>query len=1309
VDVATGINRHFPAVCNIVEHDASSTEQLLPSAVFPIKINGRRFHALLDSGASISLIKQSVADKLGVRPCQSSIEQATGITGHSVELLGQGKFNFKIGRKKLYRQAVHIVESSPYDLIVGLDLLYQLGSVTLNFHKNHMYLYTKPPRPSSDPIPIDAVVPQKAGTETREHPQYVADDVPPEWNARVLHYTVIPPRSHVVVKTHCAEIQDDVDVFCRPAPRFVEQSPVLPAHVVTTCDSDGYMKAMLLNSSSQPFTLRAGTTVLKASPVSIPLVCNVNAPSFIEPPEIIDPLKDLDLSKTTLTDPQKEQLVLLLYRFQDCFAKSYTDLGCFPGIEHEILTGDHPPIKQRPYRIPISQRAEVSKQIDDLLKAGIIEHSNSPWSSPLVVVPKPSSGQLRLCCDLRKLNAVTVKDVYPLPLIDDVLDKLYGAKYFSSFDLQHGFWQIKVREEDKHKTAMITPDGLYQFVRLPMGLANSPAGFQRAMNQALLGLQPQTAMVYLDDIIVKSNTFDQHLKDIALVLERMRTYNLKLKTSKCTFAMESLKFLGHIVSSDGLRPDPSKVSAIRDMAEPEDVKGVRRFIGCASYYRKFIAGFATMARPLFTLLKKEPEFAWTPECQTAFDALKIALTQAPVLVYANPNMEFCIETDASGVGIGGVLTQASAESKKQQPIAYTSRVLQGAEKNYSITELECLAIIHALKVFRHWVLGVHCTVITDHKALKWLMTHQSPNGRLTRWALSIQEFDLAIEYRPGAINYTADALSRAPLVSVVLAPDLDLEEFKAQQRKDPQLKDILDFLENELLPPDLRDQERRQFKVQALQYEVDNGALVLSKPHTRRKELTTRRMIVPLKLQSTIIKRYHDSNLTSHPGIGKTRDLIQLRYHWKGMRDDIDSYVSSCDKCQKRKPFNRSVEPPLQSTKIMYPFALVGIDIQELPVTYDGNRYLLVIVDYFSKWIEAFPMADQKSATIAKAFMTGFVCRHGVPYALISDKGANLLSEGMKEIYQACNIRKYDTAPYSPQSDGLVENCNKQIQEHLAMLVEGNQRDWDDQLPFALFALRNTMHLSTGETPYYLLYGQDPFLPLDRALQRKPSPYLDIEDYSYSEALQVRLSTAWDRAQTNINRAQAAQKTQHDKHVQTKEPQIGKFVVIRNRQYPGRAMKLGPRYSEPHIIYKIVGPALMLVPAKSPDSVPIRIHMRNTKPYKPRVEQENPEDQEPSSDEEEPLEDATLDSQVNPPQVLSLHTTVSDTTVPPFMKLCKLSWSLLRLEYNSDPNFWENVEELLMGGSDDYEEEFALVREHVALWEAQDKIKASNQ
>ena len=482
---------------------------------------------------------------------------------------------------------------------------------------------------------------------------------------------------------------------------------------------------------------------------------SVNSSESVIPAHLLELYRK---SSQHLDVEQGQKLAELLQRSADVFSCNDRDIGRSGIIKHEVVVQGNP-VRQRPYRTPIWKQDEVDRQVKDLLDRGLIEESTSPWASPVVLVKK-KDGTQRLCVDYRKLNALTVKDSFPLPRIDDALESLHGAVWFSTLDLQSGYWQIELDQKSKPYTAFCTKTGLYQWRVLPFGLTNAPSTFERIMERCFSGLSWKILLLYLDDVIVFAQTFKDALARLELVFNRLRQAGLKLKPNKCVLFASSVEFLGHRVSAGGVATDTEKVEVIKQWPVPKSVTEVRGFLGLTSYYRRFVRNFAEIARPLYDLTKKNVVFDWSENCQSAFDSLKHALTVAPVLAFPSAEDSFILDTDASGTGIGAVLSQV--QQGEERPISYAGRVLSSAERRYCVTRRELLAVVNYVKYYRHYLLGRKFTLRTDHASLIWLMNFKNPEGQLARWIELLQQFNFTTVHRPGLRHTNADALSRVP-------------------------------------------------------------------------------------------------------------------------------------------------------------------------------------------------------------------------------------------------------------------------------------------------------------------------------------------------------------------------------------------------------------------------------------------------------------------------------------------------------------------------------------------------------------------
>ncbi|UYV79479.1 hypothetical protein LAZ67_17002785, partial [Cordylochernes scorpioides] len=724
----------------------------------------------------------------------------------------------------------------------------------------------------------------------------------------------------------------------------------------------------------------------------------------------------------SLDDFQKEKLRNLLRNYRDIFDFRKKEASKTDNVKHRISTGDHLPTKQRPYRVAPAERQIIQEEVNKMEEIGIIQPSASPWASPVVLVRK-KDGSWRFCVDYRRLNKITKKDVYPLPRIDDTLDCLQGARFYSSMDLQSGYWQIDVEEADREKTAFITPDGLYEFKVMPFGLCNAPATFERMMDGLLKGLKWTICLCYLDDIVVFSDDFEEHLRRLQLVLGCLRKAGLCLNSGKCRFGAKTITVLGHEVSGDGICLDPEKIRAVRDFPRPNSLKEVRSFLGLSSYYRRFIPNYAHIAQPLNALLKKDSVFSWNIEERHAFEALKSALISEPVLGHFDHSSPTEIHTDASNYGIGAVLAQI--QKGKERAIAYASRTLNKAERNYSTTERECLAIIWAIGKFRPYVFGRPFTIVTDHHSLCWLTNLKDPCGRLARWALRLQEFDVTVVHKSGRKHQDADCLSRSPLnCSEDIEEDIPcivaLQNFGREQMKDPDLTKIADKIQQET-------SNKSFMKI--------NDTL-----HKKNYDPMGREwlLVVPRHLRPEILRNLHDSPTSGHLGFTKTYDRIRKKFYWPGMYRNVRNYVAHCPGCQRRK--RQPQLPPGLLQPIPVPIAAfekVGMDLLgRFPTSMCGNRWIIVCTDYLTKFAITKALPTSESVEVATFFIKDVILMHGAPREVITDRGRNFTSSMIRDLNKHCRITHRTTTAYHPQTNGLTERLNKTIADMLSMELE---------------------------------------------------------------------------------------------------------------------------------------------------------------------------------------------------------------------------------------------------------------------------------
>ena len=588
--------------------------------------------------------------------------------------------------------------------------------------------------------------------------------------------------------------------------------------------------------------------------------------------------------------------------------------------------------------------------------------------------------------------------------MDDILDSLSGSQWFSTLDLRSGYWQVEVDPTDREKTAFTTPYGLYQFKVMPFGLCNAPSTFQRLMELILAGLHWETCLIYLDDVVVFGRTWEEHMLRIREVLSRLLRANLKLNPEKCQFFRKSVSFLGHIISDQGVSTDPDKVRAITQWPTPTSPEELRSFLGLASYYRRFIHKFAEIAAPLHRMQDKNSKFQWSEQCQEAFQSLKQKLSSAPVLAFPNPKDTFILDTDASDVGIGSVLSQV--QDGVERVISYGSRTLSKSEKNYCVTRKELLALVYFMRQFRSYLLGHPFLVRTDHSSLCWLSQFKEPEGQLARWIEQLQKFDFQIEHRKGRDHTNADALSRIPsplqgdtnhLQSIVnvCTPDPDdgwtpswsIQEVKGGQQQDPAIGVILRWLQESNSRPSDAAVGNIGHSARSLWAQWDRLKLVDGLLYRQWEEVNTGtiklQLVLPHSLIPIALEALHSGFGGGHFGVRKTLEKVRHRFYWPQLRQDVEEWCKRCSACAQTKPPTKSARAPLSSSKVGFPMERVALDIVgPLPLTKQGNKYILVVSDYFTRWVESFGLPNVEASTVAKVLVDEWVCQFGAPYAI---------------------------------------------------------------------------------------------------------------------------------------------------------------------------------------------------------------------------------------------------------------------------------------------------------------------------------------
>ena len=885
-----------------------------PSYFLPGKVGGVTVQLLIDTGCTTNLLSKRVFDKLS-KATRATMEECEshGIMADGTRMLFFGLIKLTLKVRHLRIEETFVVGHTDEDAILGTPFLTG-QECTLDFARGSVTIGNK-----------ELVCTDRQGRPLMNKVQIYRDmELPPHQEVSVLGRV---PKA--------AALQSGV----------IEGNfeHVLLAASLNTPNKDGVVLLRCLNTSAQTIKLPAGTIVgqlLTVEDKDIQHADVQEGSKQIQRQKLCDQLPShlQELFKKVCASIKEfdKQLVVarLLEQYQDIFSTGEMDIGLTDLVKHDIpvLPGTVP-IKQPPHRLGPEKEAEVEKQVADMLKKGLIEPTTSAWSSPVVLVRK-KDGSWRFCVDYRKLNAATQYDAYPLPRIDESLDALAGSRFFSTLDLASGYWQVPLTDDAQEKSTFTTRSGLWKWKVLPFGLTSAPATFQRLMESVLQGLHWKTLLLYLDDIIVIAPTFEIHVNRLEEVFQRLAKANLKLKPSKCELFQSSVKYLGHIVSAGGVATDPDKVKAIKEWTTPTTVKHVQAFLGLAGYYRQYINQFSTIAKPLSVLISKDTEWDWTEECEQAFQKLKQCLTEAPILGYPDPTLPYVLDTDASAVGVGAVLSQV--QNGRERVIAYYSKTLAPPERNYCVTRRELLAVVKAVSHFRPYLYGRPFTLRTDHASLMWLCRRKEPSHQVARWLEILSEFKYRLEHRAGTKHTNADALSRHCI---------DCRQCEIIEKRDggPTHKELLNSLKVEDTYPsdvhsvDLIDAPQSSARLQNAQSHGTHAVAMIYQSVQLGQEPTEDSVeqgdneykklaqqfnsmrinseqilqvclafnersrwctICPPAWRQGIISETHS---LTHAGIQKTIRRLQLSWYWPGMHANVRHYINNCEVCQRAK------------------------------------------------------------------------------------------------------------------------------------------------------------------------------------------------------------------------------------------------------------------------------------------------------------------------------------------------------------------------------------------------------------------------
>ena len=1152
-----------------------------------IRINNSTFRALVDTGADVSLLSAKAFRMIsrgtdGPRLSEGRV-LLQGASGVGIKVLGAVSVAIQMG-SSCYEHEFHVVDSLTSTVILGWDFL-----------TNHN---------ASIRCSAEQAVLQIGGQElSLQDTEYINSLV------RLRRNIYVPPRSTVIGKAkfkgQTQGIRKGNYMVSQVNSGFLSQEPgLMIMNGLVNIKDRATLPIAIVNSTNKAFRLKKGNVVARVYSLGEAKLCSVT--EAYETAECNQTEADL-----SVPEKYKGAVERLIQKNSDLFADRDTELGQTDIIKMRIDTGDQRPIRLKPYKTPFALRGMVDRQIDEMLQAKVISPSHSPWSFPVVLAQK-KDGSKRFCVDFRQLNRITEKHNWPMPTLDEILPTLGKSKFYSACDLRSGYWQVKMAQEDKHKTAFICHRGLFEFNVMPFGLSCAPGIFCEMMSKVLRGLEG-FATAYLDDVLIYSETMEDHLKHLNIVFGRLRKAGLRLKRSKCDFFKRELQYLGHVVNERGIKPNPDKVAAIRDLDTPQTVRDVRSFVGMASFYRRYIPDFSKLVEPLTRLTRKHAQFAWSGSCQEAFDTLKQKLSSPPVLAFPDTTKPYILYTDASNSCIGAVLGQGSGEGER--PIQYLSHQLSKTQQNWPIIEKEAYAIVFALQKLRQFLYGAKFTIKCDHKPLKFLLSSEIKNAKVQRWGLMISEFDCTIEYIAGKDNTRADMLSRitsgepckAQVGEMAGEHSGGLEQAGAEahpaevgvintDKVDPRIgqgthSDCVDtdtppsdtqaVSHDSLLPNNLNntEEQRKDPEVVQLIQRLQTGKATVTEGHAfvvledvlyyvpETEAEPSLKLVIPSHLRELVLKECHDK--CCHMGLDKTYDRIRDRYYWRGLYKDVANYVSQCVTCKSRN-LRRELRPLQEMDAVRFPFEKIGIDLcGPYPVSKSGNKYLVTITCLYTGWPEIFPVQDKTAETVARVILEELIPRHSCPLTILSDNGREFCNQIVDHICKVLKIYRIRTSAYHPAGNGATERFHRVWNDMVSKELEVGD-EWDTLIPAVLTAYRTSLNESRKHSPFYLLYGRDPILTLDTMLR----PRLKYMGEDYHQLALQQQHRAFVRVDRHLKQARLRQKRHHDKRAVHHDFEVGEAVFLYN---PMRKHKLEKKWLPFFRIMEQTGPVNFVI------------------------------------------------------------------------------------------------------------------------------------
>ena len=1136
------------------------------------KISESTFEALLDTGSAISLIGEDAVKRLAniPKPTTSRFEKIIAVNSSETRVKGAIRLKLNI-MNTIITWDFHIIEAMSSNVILGRDFI-NANIKSINVEAKEIEIK-------------DANGDACAVTLSK------AEEGPPrEASAITSKLIIIRPG-----QTNSVRITPSNDIL-HPKLDFVENdwlrkkglevlTRVVPGETST-------MEIRMRNTSHTVIRIYPGRKIGTLTWHKTPKVSSTS--SSLK--EIVHKLPERPNEAEEI-----EKLRKFLNSRRQVFAADMEELGEAKSIQHEIKLTEDKIIRSRYYRTDPITQSKIDKHIQTLLDNKIIQPSLSKYASPCLVVDKKTPGETRFVTDYRLLNKYTQLDPQPIPLIQDILDGLGKAKYFSCIDLMAGYMQVKLHPDSAKYSAFVTKNGLFEYRRLPFGLKNSMATFQRLLNYTLKGLIYKTCFCYVDDICTFSNTMDEHIERLAEIFDRLEQEGLKIRYDKCHWFQESITFVGFNVSKDGLSPDPKKVEVVRNYPTPKSAKQVKSFLGLMSYFRRLIKDYSKISYPLNELLRKNVTFKWTEQCQIAFDTLRNKLISAPILAFPDYSKQFIVTTDSSQHGLGFMLSQKDA-SGLERPIAFGGKAVNKHQQAYPIYQLEMLALITGIEHFEQYLTVKPFIVFTDNTALIWLLKQHVSKGRVSRWIMKLASYDFEIFHKQGVQNLVADALSRLPNLPqscTAAIQERNPEMMKIKQREDPEIKEIIEYFEK-----GEASNKKVAMKI-AQNFTLDKDEVLWFVYKGAKGHENPMKLVIPDSMRKEVMTNFHDCATSGHAGFFKTYGKIQERFWWTRMYFDIKRFVESCEVCATMKAKSGNQKAPLQISEVENVFDRIQMDFTGpyIRCKITNNAYILVITECLTGYVIACPVPEASAKYAAEKLFEQVICVFGWIKTIQTDLGSHFCSNMMKAFYELIEAKQIKSSAYCPRTNGKVEKMNGILVGMLTRIVKDRSNEWDTFVKPITLAYNSSKHTTHGATPFSLIFGRRCRMP-GEYLDYEPPILEKQEDREIINRIAQNIHTAQKTAKEIMISEKTRIKENYDKKNKTKmvEYKVGDKVLIKDgRRHKRKDPKFNKNFIGPFTITEKTGPVTYKINTKD-KRITDKVHVDRMKKWVDRTQ-----------------------------------------------------------------------------------------------------------